>query len=87
MGGFGRNPQRIPTQPEGDDIGKVVRGIGEQGEAVAENSRKDFDDDKGGGQPQRKSEAFCSLMGVCEAQTCRLRGEFQSCITPVIRFV
>jgi hypothetical protein len=41
-----------------------VRSVGEQGKAVAENSRDDFNDDEGGGQAQRYGEAFGGVGGV-----------------------
>jgi hypothetical protein len=63
MGRSGRNFYCVPTQAEGNDIGKVVRGVGEQGKAVAENPRDDFNEDKGGCQSQGNGETFCRLFG------------------------
>ena len=48
VGGLCGEFYRIPTQAQRDDVGEIMRGVGEQGEAVAENPRDNFTNDKYG---------------------------------------
>ena len=73
--GLGRNADCVPTQTERDHVGEVMRGIGEQGEAVGEKARDGFDDDERESYSQRKRKTFCGVIGeVAEMRMCMLFG-------------
>ncbi len=61
VGGTGGDANGEPTQAERDDIGQVVGGIGEQGEAVREYPRGGFDKDEGKREEQRDGQSLCGL--------------------------
>ena len=56
-----RQANRVPTYSKRNDIREIVRGIREQGQAVGEKPRRNFDNDKQRRQNERKRKSRCGL--------------------------
>lgn len=62
MGRLTAQPERIPRQGQGGDIGDVVGGVGEQGQAVGEIARHRLDADESQCQKQSQRQPELGLL-------------------------